>query len=125
MLNKQNIRFAAILYFHLEWSGTDDSDTVSINIDPIVMENLGTDNKLDMGKLTAKILAAIATGVAKQGAGQLPDDMIKGIGSTLGKTAEMGKAAAEEGKKLLENTSDTGKDVVEGLKGLLGGKKDE
>ncbi len=100
-------------------------DTVSINIDPIIMENLGTDNKLDIGKLTAKILTAIAAGVAKQGAGLLPDDMLNGIGSALGKTAEMGKEAVQQGQKLLEETTGAGKDVVEGLKGLLGGKKKE
>jgi len=101
------------------------ADTVSINIDPIVMENLGSDNKLDTGVLTAKILAAIAMGVAKQGAGLLPDAMINGIGSTLEKTAAIGKAATEEGKKILETTTGTGKEVVEGLKGILGGKKEE
>jgi hypothetical protein len=101
------------------------ADTVSINIDPIVMENLGTDKKLNVGTLVAKVLGAMATGIAKQGAGLLPDDMVKGIGSALGKTAEMGKAAAEEGKKAIETTTEAGKGVVEGLKGLLGGKKEE
>jgi hypothetical protein len=100
------------------------SDTVSLKLDPIVMENLGTDKKLSMGTLVAKVLGAIATGVAKQGVGLLPDDMVKGIGSALGKTAEMGKAAAEEGKKVLESTTDAGKGVLEGVKGLLGGKKE-
>jgi hypothetical protein len=97
------------------------SDTVSLKLDPIIMDNLGTDKKLSIGILTAKVLKAIATGVAKQGAGLLPDDMIKGIGSSLDKATEMGKAAAEEGKKAL----DSGKEAVEGIKGLFGGKKEE
>jgi hypothetical protein len=101
------------------------ADNVSLNIDPIVMEDLGTDKKLSTGKLVAKILGAIATGIAKQGAGLLPDDMVKGIGSAIGKTAEMGKAAAEEGKKAIENAAGAGKDALEGVKGLLGGKKEE
>jgi hypothetical protein len=101
------------------------NDTVSMKIDPIIMENLGTDQKLRIGTLVAKILGAMATGVAKQGIGLLPDDMVKGIGSTLGKTAEMGKTAVKEGQKALEKTTGAGKDVVQGLKGLLGGKKDE
>jgi hypothetical protein len=95
------------------------SDTVSLKLDPIIMENLGTDQKLRTGVLTAKVLKAIATGIAKQGAGLLPDDMVKGIGSSLEKAAEIGKAATEEGKKALES----GKEAVEGIKGLLGGKK--
>jgi hypothetical protein len=101
------------------------SDTVSLKLDPIVMENLGTDSKLSMGKLVAKVLGALALGVTKQGAGLLPDDMVKGIGSTLGKTAELGKGAVQEGQKALETTTQAGKGVVDGFKGILGGKKSE
>jgi hypothetical protein len=88
------------------------SDTVSLKLDPIVMENLGTDKKLSVATLVTKVIGALATGIAKQGAGLLPDDMVKGIGSTLGKTAELGKSATEAGKN-----------AVEGIKGILGGKK--
>jgi hypothetical protein len=97
------------------------SDTVSLKLDPITMDNLGTDEKLRTGVLVAKVLKAMATGIAKQGAGVLPDDMVKGIGSSIEKAAEIGKAATEEGKKALES----GKEAVEGIKGLLGGKKEE
>ncbi|OGP65616.1 MAG: hypothetical protein A2169_05725 [Deltaproteobacteria bacterium RBG_13_47_9] len=91
------------------------SDTVSLKLDPIIMENLGTDKKLSVGILAAKILKAIATGVAKQGAGVLPDDMVKGIGSSVDKATEMGKTATKEGKKAL----DSGKEAVEGIKELF------
>lgn len=101
------------------------SDTVSLKLDPIVMENLGTDKKLSVATLVAKVMGALAMGVAKQGEGLLPDDIVKGIGSTLGKTAELGKAATKEGKKLLEQTTGAGKDAVESIKGLFGGKKSE
>jgi hypothetical protein len=101
------------------------SDTVSLKLDPIIMDNLGTDKKLRIGILTAKVLEAMAMGIAKQGAGLLPDDMVKGISSSLSKAAEIGKAATKEGQKVLEKTKDSGKDVVEGVKGLLGGKKEE
>ncbi len=99
------------------------SDTISLKLDPIIMDNLGTDKKLSIGILTAKVLKAIATGVAKQGAGVLPDDMVKGIGSSLDKAAEIGKTATEEGKKMLEKTKGSGKDAMEGVKGLLQQKK--
>ncbi len=92
------------------------NDTVSLKLDPIVMENLGTDKKLSVSSLVAKVMGALATGVAKQGAGLLPDDMVKGIGSTLGKTAELGKGA-------VKTTTEAGKNAVEGIKGILGGKK--
>ena len=101
------------------------ADTVSMNIDPIIMTDLGSDKKLNTGILVAKVLGAIATGIAKQGVGLLPDDMVSGIGSALGKTAELGKAATKEGQKVLKETTDVGKGVVDGFKGLLGGKKEE
>lgn len=94
------------------------SDTVSLNIDPIIMTNLGTDKKLKTSELVSKIICAMATGVAKQGAGLLPDDMVKGIGST---TAELSKAASEESQKAVEGA----KKAAEGIKGLFGGKKEE
>lgn len=92
------------------------SDTVSLKLDTIVMENLGTDKKLSVASLVSKVIGALASGVAKQGAGVLPDDMVKGIGSTLGKTAEFGKGA-------VKTTTEAGKNAVEGIKGILGGKK--
>jgi len=90
------------------------ADTVSLNIDPIIMTDLGTDKKLKTSELVAKVIGEIATGIAKQGAGLLPDDMVKGIGSSLDNVGEMGKAATQEGQK-----------AMEGIKGLFGGKKDE
>jgi hypothetical protein len=101
------------------------SDTVSLKLDPIIMDNLGTDQKLRIGILTAKVLEAMAIGIAKQGAGLLPDDMVKGISSSLDKAADIGRAATQEGQKMLEKTKDSGKDIAEGVKGLLGGKKEE
>jgi hypothetical protein len=92
------------------------SDTISLKLDPIVMENLGTDKKLSVASLVGKVMGALAVGIAKQGAGVLPDDMVKGIGSTLGGAAELGKDA-------VKSTTEAGKNVVEGVKGLFGDKK--
>jgi uncharacterized protein involved in outer membrane biogenesis len=91
------------------------SDTVTLKLDPIKMTDLGSDEKMDLAKLSGKILLAIATGVAKQGAGVLPDEMTDAMKDTLGKAAELGKAATEEGKKIIEE----GKGVLDGLKGLF------
>ena len=92
------------------------SDTVSLKLDPIVMENLGTDKKLSVASLVGKVMGALAVGVAKQGAGLLPDDMVKGIGSTLGKTVELGTST-------VKTTTEAGKNAVESVKGIFGGKK--
>jgi len=93
--------------------------TVTIKLDPILMTDLGADDKLDLAALTGKILLAITKGVAKQGAGLLPEGMTDTMKGTLDKTAEVGKAATEEGKKLLEKGTDAGKGLIEGFKGLL------
>ncbi len=99
------------------------ADTVTLKLDPIRMTDLGSDDKLDVAKLSGKILLAIATGVAKQGAGLLPDEMTDAMKTTLGVTVELGKTAAEGGKKILEEGADAGKGLIEGVKGLLKPKK--
>ncbi len=101
------------------------ADTVTLKLDPIVMTDLGSDDKLDVATLTGKILLAIATGVAKQGAGLLPESITDAMSTTLGITAELGKAAAEGGIKLLEEGADAGKGLIEGVKGLFKPKKQD
>jgi hypothetical protein len=105
------------------------ADTVTLKLSPIKMTNLGGDNKLDTAALLGKILVAIANGIAEQGAGILPDDMVGAMKSTLAKTAELGKEVLKTGENLgkdvLKNTENLGKDLTEGLKGLLKPKKQE
>jgi hypothetical protein len=100
-------------------------DTVTLKLDPIVMTNLGSDNKLDVAELTGKILLAIATGVTKQGVGILPEGITDALGTTLGITANLGKAAVEGGAKVLEEGSNAGKGIIEGVQSLLKSKKKE
>ena len=95
------------------------ADTITLKLNPIRMKDLGSDDKLDVAELSVRILLAIATGVAEQGAGKLPEGMIDGMKATLSKATELGKTAAEEGQKLIEAGKDVGKDVVEGFKALL------
>lgn len=101
------------------------ADTVTLKLDPIVMTDLGTDNKLDVAALTGKILLAITTGVAKQGAGLLPEGITNALGTTLGITADLGKAAVEGGTKIIEGGADAGKGIIEGVQGLFKSKKKE
>ena len=100
-------------------------DTISLKLSPIKMTDLGSDNKLDTAALTGKILLALADGVAKQGIGVLPKEILDPMKKTLETTLDIGKAATKEGGKLIEAGKDVGKGVVEGLKGLLKPKKDE
>jgi uncharacterized protein involved in outer membrane biogenesis len=95
------------------------ADTVTLKLDPIVMTDLGGDNKLDTAELSDRILMAIVTGVANKGTGVLPVEMTTAMKSTLGMTIELGKAATKEGKKLLEEGKDKSEELIDGLTGLL------
>lgn len=105
------------------------ADTVTFKLSPIKMTNLGSDNKLDTAALSGKILLAIATGVAEQGVGVLPKEMVDTMKSTLGKTVDVSKKVLEGGegigKDLIKGTEDVGRGITEGLKGLLRRRKEE
>ncbi|MHC4790308.1 MAG: DUF748 domain-containing protein [Planctomycetota bacterium] len=95
------------------------ADTVTLNLSPIRMTNLGTDNKLDAAALSGKVLLAIASGIAKEGVGVLPDNILNPMKSALGKAADLGKTATKETKELIDKGKDVGTGIFEGLKGLI------
>jgi len=86
-------------------------DTVTLELSPIKMTDLGSDNKLDTAELSGRILLAIASGVAEQGVGVLPENMVDAMQLTLDKTIDLGKAASDKGQELI----DVGKGLFEGL----------
>lgn len=107
------------------------ADTVKFDLEPIVMKDLGSKDKLSIAELTAKVLGALAVGVAKQGADHLPTEMLGPLQETL---AEQGRMMLDAGKEVLDKTLDvsdkvldTGKDITEGvgdaLQGLFKDKK--
>ncbi|MBL7154162.1 MAG: AsmA family protein [Phycisphaerae bacterium] len=102
-------------------------DTIPLKLGTITMTDLGGDNKLDTAKLIRKILSALFQGIAEQGKGVLPDDLMNGISSELNelldKSKNILKEGTEAGKKILEGAGDVGKGIGDGLKGLLPGKK--
>ena len=90
------------------------ADNLTLKINPIHMENLGTAEKINTPKLVSKILLAIAGGIAQQGADLLPMDLINNIGAQLG----------EQGKKLLEAGQNVGTGIIEGGKDIGKGATD-
>ena len=98
---------------------------ISLKLSPIKMTDLGSDNKLDTAALSGKILLALADGVARQGVGVLPKEILDPMKKTLETTLDIGKAATKEGGKLIEAGKDVGKELVEGFKGLLKPKEEE
>lgn len=104
-------------------------DTITLPLSTIKMTNLGSDDKLDVAALSGEILLAIAGGIAEQGVGILPDEIVGTMASTLGKTIGVGKdileGGAGAGKEVIKGTGDIGKGITEGLKGILKRKKTE
>jgi len=102
-------------------------DTITLELAPIKMTNLGSDKKLDTVALSGKIFLAIANGVVEQGVGKLPQEMIQTMSSTLGMTLKMGKDLIEGGKVLgegvLKGTENIGKGITDAVGGLLDPKK--
>ena len=86
------------------------ADTVELNLAPIRITNLGSDNKLDTAVLTGKVLTAIAKGIAREGTDVLPKELTGQIKSTL---TEQGELILETGKEVIEQSKDLGKDAIE------------
>lgn len=96
------------------------ADTVTVKVAPIKMTDLGSDDKLSTAKLAGKVLSAIAAGVAKQGGGLLPKDMVSSIDSTLKEKGDLFIDSGKDiGKDIIEGGKDIGEGVGEALKGLF------
>jgi hypothetical protein len=104
------------------------ADTVTIHIDPIRLENVGTAEKMNTAELTAILMKAIAGGIATQGKDLLPTDM---IGSISGQIGEQGKKLFDAGQGatqgVLEGAQDVGEGATDAIKGIgdIFKKKDE
>ena len=98
-------------------------DTITLTLSPIRMTDLGSDNKMDTAALSGKILLAIAKGIAEKGTGLLPDEIMGPLTGELKELGEISKTLLKEGGKVIEEGKDLGKDITEGLKGLLKPKK--
>jgi uncharacterized protein involved in outer membrane biogenesis len=97
---------------------TAQDDTITLELSPIRMANLGRDNKMDMADLSGEIVLAIANRVVEQGVGFLPKDIITTLTPSLDKTIDIST-------RIIEGTEDIGKEITEGIKSLLKPKKEE
>jgi hypothetical protein len=82
------------------------SDTVTLKLKPIKMTDLGGDNKLDVAGLSRKILLALAGGVAEQGEGVLPDEIIGSLSDQLKRLGALSGAWLDEGGRILKEGTD-------------------
>jgi hypothetical protein len=112
------------------------ADTVKLNLDTIRLEDLGSEKKIGTGQLIAKVMVALTAGVAKQGAGELPGEIIGGMKGALEGTMNIGKDVLGAGEGLLKEGAGAGEDVLkegaeagekalEGIKGIFDKKEDQ
>ena len=94
------------------------------------------DPDIDTVALTREVLLALAKGIAEQGAGLLPEDMLGSLTSQLSKLGALSTALVDKGGKLLDTGKDIGGDAIkgagsatkgitDGIKGLLKPKEDK
>jgi hypothetical protein len=104
-------------------------DTLTLKLAPIEMTDLGGENDIDTGALISKILLAVAGGIAEQGAGLLPDDMLGSLKSQLGKLGALSSSVLKAGKDVgggvIKGAGDATKGITDGIKGLFKPKKEE
>lgn len=104
------------------------ADTVELKLDPIEMKDLGSDDKLTIAKLSSKVMVAIADGVAKQGAGVLPDAVLNSVQGALKNLEVITNVITEQGQQMLESggkeIEKKGKEMIEGIQGILKQKEE-
>jgi hypothetical protein len=104
-------------------------DTLTLKLAPIEMTDLGGENDIDTGALISKVLLAIAGGIAEQGAGLLPDDMLGSLKSQLGKLGALSSSVLEAGKdvggSVIKGAGDATKGIKDGIKGLFKRKEEK
>jgi len=105
------------------------ADTVTLTLAPIRMTDLGRNERLDVASLTAKIILAVAAGIARQGTDVLPKEMLNGLSTVLNSAIDIGRVILGTGQDVgggvQKSVEDIGRGVTEGLKGLLGPEKQQ
>ncbi|MCE5186132.1 MAG: AsmA family protein [Planctomycetaceae bacterium] len=103
--------------------------TLSLDLAPIHMTNLGENGKMDTAILVKEVITAIAVGIAEQGKGLIPTDMLDSFSGELQTLLKGGqetlKNLGEAGKGLLDSGKNIGQEATGLLKGLVPKKKEE
>jgi hypothetical protein len=96
-------------------------DTLTLKLAPIKMTDIGGENDIDTVALVRKVLLAIAGGIAEQGVGLLPKEMLGSLASQLDKLGALPAAFFDKGGKILDVGKDVGETTVEAGKDVGGG----
>jgi hypothetical protein len=89
------------------------TDTLTLKLAPIKMTNLGDDNKLTTAVLSSKIMLAITDGIAEQGTGVLPKEIVGSLASELKKVEDLTDALLGQSSGIPKTGEDADKEAVE------------
>ncbi len=107
-------------------------EDIKLALPEIKLVDIGKDNMVTVAQLIETVIEAVAGSIITTGGDILPDDLVGGLKGTMegaGKVIDAGIDVLEKGADsagdALEKGKDVGKGIGEGIKSLLGGKKDE
>ena len=103
------------------------AEDLSINLSPIQIRNLSSDKPITAAELVVRILGAVADGLAKQGGGMLPSEILGPLQSVLGPDGILGSGKQVLDKTIQEIQKPAG-DILkqsQDLLNIVGGKKEK
>jgi hypothetical protein len=103
--------------------------TLSLPLKTIHLTNLGTESKLDTAALVKEIITAIAEGIAEQGKGLIPTDVLNSISGELEQVLLKArdktlKQVENVGQEIMGSGKNIGEEATGILKGLIPKKED-
>lgn len=90
--------------------------SLKLKIDPITIENLGTEKEIDTGVIAARVIMAILTGAIKQSTNNLPDGVVDQIKSIASDKLNLDNLDLGKGKKLLEENEER---IIDGIRDIF------
>ncbi len=104
-------------------------DTVTFKLGTIQMNDLGRNERLDVAMLVSKIMLTVAMGIAEEGGGLLPKEMVSGLSTVLDTALDIGRIIfgnGQDGSSVFEKgAEEIGRGISEGLKGIVKPKSEE
>jgi hypothetical protein len=97
-------------------------ESATFKLGTIQINDLGRNERLDLAMLVSKIALAVATGIAEQGGGVLPREMLTGLSTVLDKALDIGRIILGNGQN---GAGEIGRGITEGLKGIIAPKEQE
>lgn len=94
-------------------------DTITFKLDPIRMNNLGSEQKLDTVTLTAKVFAALVGGVIEQGTKDLPEAIARQLKAGFKSLIDVSGVLLKGGGKIFIGGKELGEGILKGIQEII------